>query len=536
MAGGVARFIPRRDRWVSPLTLRIFLVNLFALVTLAGGVLYLDQLRVRLLEQRQAELVDQAQLMATSLSVLAERTGNGGSLDAQTAATLVARMAADADVRVRLFDARGRQIADNRWVDPDDVQARTLAPPGEWDWSQFRRGSALALDRIIEFLGSAPKLEPFVEPGAIDQTSFPELTRALEGAPQAQMRRRDDGIVIINVAVPVQAIRKVNGAVMLTADTRAITRAVRRERLLSFYVFCGALTLTLLLSVFLSRTIARPLKRLAVAAERVRLGRGREVAVPRFQNRSDEIGDLARALNDMTQTLHVRMDATEAFAADVSHELKNPLSSIRSAAEVLGRTSDPGLQRQLIDILQFDADRMGRLITDISDASRLDAELSRAQMAPLDLRLMLDTLLATERTTAAGQHVRIVYAPPSEPMLVSGLQLRLGQVVRNLLDNAESFSPPGGTVTLSLAAEDGVVRLAVEDEGPGIPEANLADIFKRFYSERPDGEAFGKHSGLGLAIAKQIIEAHGGTLTAANRADGRGARFEIALPRAEQEL
>jgi two-component system sensor histidine kinase ChvG len=289
-----------------------------------------------------------------------------------------------------------------------------------------------------------------------------------------------------------------------------------------------ALSITLLLSIFLSRTIAKPLQRLAIAADQVRLGRGREAVVPRFPRRNDEIGDLAQALWDMTQTLRQRMDAIEAFAADVAHELKNPLSSVRSAVEVLQKASNAQQRTQLLNIIQDDVGRMDRLISDISDASRLDAELSRAGMGLVDMRNMLQTLVGLDSTPAEKQGVRLVFDKPAQPMSVLGIESRLAQVVRNLVANAVSFSPPGGTVRLSLMRHRTMVRLCVEDEGPGIPEANCRDIFKRFYSERPATEAFGQHSGLGLAIAKQIVEAHGGQIWVENIQDKAKTNSEEA--------
>jgi two-component system, OmpR family, sensor histidine kinase ChvG len=325
--------------------------------------------------------------------------------------------------------------------------------------------------------------------------------------------------------VPVQ--RNPAGPVLLiTGDTQDLVRIVRRERLTSFQLFCMTLAMTLLLSMFLSRTIARPLRRLAIAAERVRLGRGRDVTIPRFMGRRDEVGELSRALSDMTQALHQRMDATESFAADVAHELKNPLASMRGAIDVLERAPDEATRARLLAIVQHDMQRMQRLITDISEASRLDAELSRGTMSRIDLRAMCETMIDMYRHVAPA--LNFAFDGPQRSLFIMGQEWRFGQVLRNVFDNAISFSPEGGTIRLTLRRDAAQAVLTIEDEGPGIPEANLRDIFDRFYSERPSSESFGQHSGLGLAIAKQIVDAHGGTLLASNGA--RGAIFTLRLP------
>jgi two-component system sensor histidine kinase ChvG len=309
---------------------------------------------------------------------------------------------------------------------------------------------------------------------------------------------------------------------------------VREERLTSFLIFLGVLALSLLLSLFLARTIVRPLRRLSIAAQRVRLGRAREVTVPRFKKRRDEIGTLARALSDMTQALRHRIDATESFAADVAHEIKNPLASLRSAVESLDLVKDDGLRAQLLEVIRDDVNRIDRLITDIADASRLDAELSRTRFERVDLGQLATTLVKLVERAGLPRGVKIAYARP-EPgtAIVMGEESRIAQAVRNLLENAVSFSPDDGIVRLTVMHAAHRVMLRVDDDGPGIPSGMHEQIFKRFYSERPANECFGKHSGLGLAITKAIVEAHDGTIKALNREqDGHvvGARFIMTLP------
>ncbi|MBV9522665.1 MAG: HAMP domain-containing histidine kinase, partial [Alphaproteobacteria bacterium] len=335
----------------------------------------------------------------------------------------------------------------------------------------------------------------------------------------------------------VQRYKQVLGAVMLSVGSASLEEAVRAVRLDILKVFLVALTVTVCLSLYLAGTIARPVRRLAAAAERVRRGHGRQITIPDFSARQDEIGDLSRAFREMTRALWQRMDATERFAADVAHEIKNPLTSLRSAVETAARIEDPAKQRRLLAIVQEDVERLDRLISDISDASRLDSELSRVEHAPVALDRMLETLVELHDATAMPDAPRlhlVVSGEAREGFTVPGVEGRLVQVFRNLIANAVSFSPPGGTIELALQREPDAVLVTIADDGPGIPEAKLAAIFDRFYSERPAGEKFGTHSGLGLSISKQIVEAHRGRIRAENRRDpdGRiaGARFVVRLP------
>jgi two-component system sensor histidine kinase ChvG len=351
--------------------------------------------------------------------------------------------------------------------------------------------------------------------------------------------------MVISVAVPVQRYRQVVGALMLSTGGEEVEAAMRAIRLDILQVFAVALGVTVLLSLYLAGTIARPINRLAAAAERVRAGRGRHVEIPDFTGRRDEIGNLSRDLRAMTDALWQRMDAIERFAADVAHEIKNPLTSLRSAVETVARVNDPGQQKQLMSIIVDDVHRLDRLISDISDASRLDAELSRDVLVAVDVREVLAALTEIERAAATGDGPTIeLQLPDGADLTVCASEGRLGQVYRNVIVNAQSFSPAAGRIGVRaerIAGGGGdVIVVSVEDEGPGIPEGNLESIFERFYSDRPikgpDGkvEKFGTHSGLGLSISRQIVEAANGRIWAENRrrADGAvcGARFIVELP------
>jgi two-component system sensor histidine kinase ChvG len=334
------------------------------------------------------------------------------------------------------------------------------------------------------------------------------------------------------------------GAVMLSTTSREIEEELRTVRLELMRIFGVTLLVTVLLSLYLASTIARPIRRLANAAQRAR-GRGARIEIPEITGRNDEIGELAGSLREMTDALWQRMSAIESFAADVAHEIKNPLSSLRSAVETAARIDDPAKQRQLMAIVQDDVERLDRLITDISDASRLDAELSRLEMSPTDIGAMLRALVEMHEATRAEGAPRLVLELPtdphgrSRPLVVPGIESRLSQIFLNVIANAVSFSPPDGEIRIRAALDGRAVLVAVEDQGPGIPPDKLTAIFDRFYSERPAGEKFGTHSGLGLSISKQIVEAHRGRIWAENRAGGpggeggggnRGARFLIRLP------
>lgn len=497
---------------------RILAVNLFALVMLAGGVLYLDSFRARLIEQRIEQAADAALLVAEAVAV-ADRPGD---LD-----RIAGRIGATSSARIRLYAADGARAFDS-WGLPAGPTF-TLRDPRTEPW---RKEAARVLDRVIEFVGSEASVGAYAEPARDVLAAWPEARAAVsrrDGKAVTLLRRAPDRTVIVSAAA---FVPETGGVAMVTVDTRDITRVVREERLTSFLIFLGVLGLSLLLSIFLARTIVRPLRRLAMAAQRVRLGRAREVVVPRLPRRRDEIGLLARSLSDMSHALRHRIDSIEAFAADVSHELKNPLASLRSAVDTLEAVKDPALQAQLMTVIRDDVARIDRLITDIADASRLDAELARARFERVDLGQLMGALIALVERDGLPRGVEIAFARP-EPgtAVVMGAEGRLVQLARNLIDNAVSFSPEGGVVTVAVQRAGDDVMLRVEDDGPGIPPESLDDIFRRFYSERPPEEDFGKHSGLGLAIAAAVAAAHDGRIEARNR-DSGGASFTVHVPAA----
>ncbi len=527
----------RRRGAVSPLTRRIFMVNSLALAILLGGLLYLGQYEDGLVEAELDALTMQGAIFAGALAQGAVDTRPDGSRRflPHVARPMVRRLVDPTRTRARLFAADGRLIADSRVLGGPgrSVQVEALPPPTD---DEALEGILVEFyDTIVALLptrGDPPRYEERANQQADD---YEEVLHALAGEPVVSVRKSPNGHRLLIAAVPVQRFKRVLGALMVTTASTEIESAVRNVRFGILKVFAIALGVTVLLSFYLAGAIARPVRRLAEAADLVRGGLSGETSIPDFTNRNDEIGDLSGALRDMTDALWERMQAIESFAADVAHEIKNPLTSLRSAVETAARIKDPEQQRRLMDIIQDDVKRLDRLITDISGASRLDAELARAQLERIDVGRLLKALIQVHRSTETPDRATLELDLPADAKLYArGIEGRLAQVVQNLLANAFSFTPADKTVRLAAMREDGVIQITVDDDGPGIPEDNLTTVFERFYSERPDSEQFGTHSGLGLSISRQIIVAHGGTIKAANRYDSSGAitgaLFTVRLP------
>jgi two-component system sensor histidine kinase ChvG len=508
----------RASRWIGrgSLTLRILAVNLLVMVLIGGSVLYLDGFRTRLVQERRAQEESEIRIVSVVLSSAPE-SARPAILDA---------IAGTSGDHLRMYDKYGTMTYDS-WH--NGVRSFKLVDPATEPWDKhFARWMDAVIDRSVG--AYIPK--PFVDQGALPARYWRELQHVMAGQlVRSKVRLAPDRTLIISAATSVGPGQ--SAYLLSVQNTRDVTRLVRAERLRLGMIIGIALILSAALSFFLARTIVRPLRRLAQAAVRVRLGRARDVVVPRLPGRSDEIGLLARAVSDMTQALRQRIDATERFAGDVSHELKNPLASLASAVESLGRVSDPALQKQLTDIIAQDVRRLDRLITDISDISRLDAELTRTRFEIVDLGELIENLLA-EHSVRSPDQTQIAFARPGkETAMVMGEPDRLERAIRNLVDNAISFSPAGGVVRVGATRAGEDVIVTVEDDGPGIPVTAREIAFERFHSDRPETEAFGKHSGLGLAIAKTIVEGHNGTIAIEDRDSGAsGARFVIRMPAA----
>lgn len=506
-------------RW--SLTTRILAVNILAIALLAGGFYYLDTYRSRLVDTRIEVMKDQLELFDSALEAARP--------DQRT--LLIDEFAATTESRLRFYAADGRLISDSFATGPATY---TLRDP---DLQAWQRDAARAMDRGIDWIVGAPSYPDFHEPAVDRAASWPEVVEAQRTDRVASRFRYAPERTPLLSASRVVDLAEAPQTVLMTLNARDITRTVRAERWRIAIVFAMVLLSSTLLSLFLARTIVRPLRRLARAAVRVRLGRAREVVVPRLPSRRDEIGTLARALSDMTQALRERIDAGEHFAADVTHELKNPIASVRSAIEGLGRVKNDEQRAQLLAIADEDVRRLDRLVNDISEASRVDAQLSRTLFEPIDVGMMIESMLASRaaRIDPAAAHPRIAFARPRKgTTVVMGDGHRLERAIDNVIDNAISFSPGGGLVCIAATRLGDEVHVRVDDDGPGIDPAQREAIFRRFHSERPAGEAFGRHSGLGLAIARTIIEGHSGTINAKDRDDAQtGGSLLITLPARE---
>ena len=514
----VLRGDPRLDklRWSRRLSLtsRILFVNVLPLVLLGGGVLYLDSYRKQLLDERFKLALVEAQITAEALA--------GATVQRQEA--LLIQIGKEQRLRLRVYGPGGNLESDSFALAPPSFD---LPEPSEVDQREF----ALRMDRWFDRIVGAPALPDYIEPEVDEAAAWPELVRAREESlTQIVLRDAPDGTHVINAAAPVGLD---GDTLLLTRNPVDITESVRSARTSVALIVLLFLAVSTLLSFFLAQTIVRPLRELVQAAVRVRQGRDRAVEVPRLPDRRDEIGMLARATSDMTSALRHRIDAVESFAADVAHEIKNPLASLRSATESLGKVEDPELRAQLLDIAVHDVRRIDRLVTEISDASRIDAEMSRAEFERVDLKALAQNIVASREERGENEGRRVEIAASAGPFTVMGVGIRLERVIENLLDNAISFSPPDGLIELALNRHEGAIALSVRDEGPGIPEEKREKVFHRFHSDRPAEEDFGNHSGLGLAIGRTIAEAHDGTLHAEARPDGKsGASLVLTLPAA----
>lgn len=546
-------------RNVSPLLRRILLLNALPPFLLATSLLYLDQYQNGLLAGEVLALRTQARIYANGVAEAAVRIQDDHPvLVPDIARPLLRRLTEPSPAaQAKLFDNNGLLVADSRVRESanGNIVTEPLPPPsppgpvgGFADrliTTLLRWGVPRAPDDVVVDVGpDAPSFDwqPEFNNTAGGPDRREELRLALEGGVDPYVRRTADGRLLVSVAEPARRANQPVGIVLLTREAREVDQRLIEIRGSVLALFSMALVLTVALSLYLNRTLASPILALASAARAMRQGKGRAGSVPqRLLERGDEIGTLARSFQEAATALWARVDSNERFAADVAHELRNPLTSVRSAIETLRRIENPEHRARLLAIIAEDAVRMDRLIGDISDASRVDAELSRTATEPVDIAPILSALTelhaATRENSPLGEDAPVMeLEAPAKGLVVRGVEGRLVQVFRNLLGNAVSFSPPKGTVWVRARTTGNVVEFAVEDEGPGIPEAKLENIFDRFYSERPKGEQFGQHSGLGLSICRQIVEGLNGRITAENRRgeDGgiAGARFVVRLPKA----
>jgi two-component system sensor histidine kinase ChvG len=549
----------------SSLTRRIVSLNIAGLLALVASILYLSQFRAGLIDARAQSLLVQAEIIAGAIAASAtvetntitidpdrlqdlkpgetygapdELSGLDFPINPERVAPVLRRLISPTKTRARIYDRDGSLILDSRSLyGRGDVLRFELPPP-----SVEKPGIAERTMIAVRTWLNRGDLPLYTELGPENGNGYPEVAQSLTGQKTSMVRVNDRGEVIVSVAVPVQRFRAIHGSLMLSTQGDDIDQMVTAERLAILKVGGVASAVMIVLSLALASTIAGPVRRLADSAERVRRRIRTRVEIPDFTGRRDEIGHLSGALRDMTVALYNRIEAIEMFAADVAHELKNPLTSLRSAVETLPLARTDNSRSRLLAVIEHDVKRLDRLISDISDASRLDAELQRQDMAPVDVRRLLNALASVANETRRGNNIgvelRFEGRGTVDAFSVPGHDSRLGQVVSNLLSNAQSFSETGSKVRLSCRRVRSNIEIVVDDDGPGIREDALSRIFERFYTDRPH-QGFGQNSGLGLSISKQIVEAHGGKIWAENRVgplneDGEatvaGARFVVRLP------
>jgi two-component system, OmpR family, sensor histidine kinase ChvG len=529
-----------RPQRISRLTLRILAINVFAIAILFAGVLYLDRYQNSLIQSELEALAGQAEIFGRTIAGIAIRTDSDSEnrLSNTLVRSTLRKVSIMLGKRVRVFSTDGGLVADSQIIGRPGgmVQIRELPPPKFGDANGFL---IEAYERVVNWMPRRGDMPHYSEAASQHARHYQEVSSALTGLKATNVSVSEDGDLVLSAAVPLQTYRQVLGALMLSIDGQEIDHAIRSVRFEILGIFVVVLAITVFLSLYLAGSIIRPVQRLAIAAEQVTTSLNRHHLIPIFEGRQDEIGDLSRAISGMTEALWQRMDAVEQFAADVAHEIKNPLTSVRSAVESASRTDDPEKQALLLSIIVDDVARLDRLISDISDASRLDAELSRDVTDEIDLVGMLTIMAQLHSAKDAGGGVEVRYecsdeGDKSNTLTIRGHESRLVQVIRNLLGNAITFSPNNSTVWLRARRESETIKVVVEDEGPGIPSGKLDEVFGRFYSERPEGEKFGTHSGLGLSISRQIVEAHGGRIWAENCVNAQGmvtgARFTVSLP------
>ena len=527
----------RVRRWFSALATRILVLNLIVSVALGIGVWWVQSGRESLVMERINSLMAQAQIISAGLARYAsagegEDEDRATDVDERKATELLNLLVGPTGMRARIFGRDGATVQDTRFIlTRNQVQRKDLPPPGQVDWMDE---SQRWFNRRVYSIMPGEEPPPFIddEPRPNGRV-FEEVKKVLDtGEPGSGRRINAEGNLIISVAVPIKRLKFVMGVLMLSTEAGDIDAALRQEWIplllggsVAFIVFAVA-------SWLLLTYITGPLRRLAQGADAVRRG-GRQVdAIPSMASRGDEIGDLSISLRSMTAALYARLDAIEQFAADVAHEIKNPLTSVGSAVETLRRTTDEEKRKKLLGVIYDDVRRLDRLITDISDASRLDAELSRERTQDVDIVPIIAAMAQMFENPDDSEAPRVVLdVPPA--LKVRGLEGPLAQVIRNVIENAISFSPKRGELRVAAGAQEQRAVITIDDQGPGIPEDNLEVIFRRFYTQRP-ASRFGKNSGLGLSISRQIVETYDGRIHASNLRDASGAvtgaRFTIELP------
>ena len=532
-----------RKRRVSPLTIKILSINVIAIFVVFTAVLHLDRYEDTLIQTELEGLERQATLFANALSevAVARNPGTQNYLSITAVQNVIDRSALDSPARSRVFGTGGELLADSYRL-PGRVPLVTTKPLASVSPNIFFQKF---LDKFFQdfFYSTTQQHVPNYQQHTIQLArAFPEVISALRGSSIKTVKATTTGRKLLTVAMPIRKKYKpVLGVLLLSSDDKNINVAFNSYQKELIIAVVIAIIITSALSLYLSRSITRPIRRLASAAEKIRSDRNGRHEITEVSERNDELGELSKALTQMTDDLWQRLDAIEKFAADVAHEIKNPLTSIRSAVETAGKIKDNEKRDKLLALILDDVHRLDRLITDISDSSRLDTELSREKFTAIDIGKLLLAFyeLRTSQKKFGEKNLTLDIMEGNAELLILGHEIRIVQVIDNIVDNAITFSPPHGNIDIVVSADTKSVTITIDDQGPGIPKGKLDAIFDRFYSERPPTEKFGLHSGLGLSICKQITEAHNGEITAENRLDPqsitKGARFIITLPRVTKE-
>lgn len=518
-----------QKRLVSPLSARILAIMLLPLILLLIGLISVDKYGRVLIAAELDALQRQGEMLARSLALAeADRTPLAQRrLSDQTLRHLLPLVGYGSVLRARVFQPDGRLMADTA-RDQMIASSVRLRRRGQMDMQdRLKIIIANRLSGLSQFLSREGPVPDFRDGRLRHVSELPVLGLALRGESRRAVWRNGRGQMVLAVSLPIQDLRVVRGALLMTTSGGRIEAEIREVQWNFIQILFAVLLVTIVLAFYLARSITRPIGQLASAASQVRANVGSAEPLAKLPERNDEIGDLSTALLQMTEELQARITATAGFAADVAHELKNPLTSLRSAVETVARLEDPAQQRKLMDVILADVQRLDRLISDISFASRVDAEMAQADTELQDFGQLAESWVSMARDRHSSW--QLDWTAPQEAMPVQIHASRIVQILDNLLANAISFSPPGTPLTIGLQADQNQLRFTLSDRGPGIPAGKLETVFDRFYSERPSDEAFGTHSGLGLSIARQIAEAHGGSLTARNRKKG-GACFTLSLP------
>ena len=532
-----------RKRRVSPLTIKILSINVIAIFVVFTAVLHLDRYEDSLIQTELEGLERQATLFANALSevAVARNPGTQNYLSITAVQNVIDRSALDSPARSRVFGTGGELLADSYRL-PGRVPSVTTKPLASVSPNIFFQKF---LDKFFQDFFHSPTQQhvPNYQQHTIQLArAFPEVISALRGSSIKTVKATTTGRKLLTVAMPIRKKYKpVLGVLLLSSDDKNINVAFNSYQKELIIAVVIAIIITSALSLYLSRSITRPIRRLASAAEKIRSDRNGRHEISEVSERNDELGELSKALTQMTDDLWQRLDAIEKFAADVAHEIKNPLTSIRSAVETASKIKDNEKRDKLLALILDDVHRLDRLITDISDSSRLDTELSREKFTAIDIAKLLLAFyeLRTSQKKFGEKNLTLDIMEENAELLILGHEIRIVQVIDNIVDNAITFSPPHGNINIVVSADTKSVTITIDDQGPGIPKGKLDAIFDRFYSERPPTEKFGLHSGLGLSICKQITEAHNGEITAENRLNHqsitKGARFIITLPRVTKE-